>query len=89
MIWLAALPTWAKAAISGALAAVLALGLAWAYVERERRQAAAEAVRALQDDARRQRLENITRERGRSDEIDTLGDDDLRDRLGRWIVPQN
>ena len=87
MIWLAALPAWARSAISGALAVVLVLGLAWAYVERERRHAAADAVRAIQDETRRQRLENITRERERADEIDTLGDDDLRDRLGRWMRP--
>jgi len=87
MIWLAALPTWAKAAISGALAVVLVLGLAWAYVERERRHAAADAVRAIQDETRRQRLENITRERERGDEIDRLDDDDLLERLRGWMRP--
>ena len=81
------LPTWAKAALGGALGLSLMLAAGWAYVDRERRQAAAEAVRALQDQARQDRLENIERERGRSDEIQGLDRDDLLDRLGRWIVP--
>ena len=87
MIWWTLAPRWAKAALGGALAVVLVLGLAWAYVERERRQAAAEAVRALQDETRRQRLENITRERERANEVNTLDDDVLRDRLNRWVRP--
>ena len=89
MIWLATLPAWAKAALGGAVVVAIMFGGGWAYVERERRHAAVGAVQALQDETRRQRLENITRERGRADEINTLGDDDLRDRLGRWIVHQN
>lgn len=85
MIWLAMLPKWAKAAIGGALVASVLFGAGWAYVERERRMAASEAVRALQDETRRQRLEHITRERDRTNEIDTLDDDDLRERLSRWM----
>jgi len=85
MIWLAMLPKWVKAAIGGALAASVLFGVAAVYVERERRQAAAEAVRALQDETRQQRLEHITRERERTNEIDTLDDDDLRERLSRWM----
>ena len=87
MIWLAALPKWAKAALGGARAAAILCGAGWAYVERERRHAAAEAVRALQDETRRQRLENITRERERANEVNTLDDDVLRDRLNRWLRP--
>lgn len=81
------LPGWAKAAIGGAVAVSLALGVGWAYVERERRQAASEAVREIRDQARQDRLEHIERERGRTDEIDKLDDDGLRDRLGRWLLP--
>ena len=86
-MWWLLLPRWAKAAISGALVASLLVGLALAYVERERRQAATRERQRIETEAFRDRVRIIQQERARDNEIETIGDDDLLDRLRRWVRP--
>ena len=87
-MWWFMLPKWLKAALGGALALSLALGLAWGYVERERRQAAQAERLRIEKEAFRDRLTVIEQERNRANEIDGIGDDDLHDRLRRWLRPE-
>lgn len=79
--------TWHKAAIGGALAAATLFAAGTVYVERERRDAAAQERARIADEARRDRLEHIDAERGRRNEIDQLGSDDLRGRFDDWMRP--
>lgn len=85
MIWWALLPKRAKAAISGALGAVLLVGLVWGHLERRDAETAAQERLRIETEAMRDRIRHIEQERGRTSEIQTLGDDDLLDRLRGWV----
>ena len=87
-MWWLLPPKWLKAALGGALALSLALGGGVAYVERERRQAAAGERLRIETEATRDRVRHIEQERGRTNEIDQLGDPDLLDRLRGWVRPE-
>ena len=73
-MWWFIIPKWLKAALGGAVALSVVLGLAWGYVERERRQAVqAERDRIAAQDARdneatRDRIRDADRSTGDADE---------------------
>ena len=86
-MWWLMLPKWAKAAFSGALAAILLAGMVWGYLDRRDAQTAASERLRIETEAMRGRIQTIERERARGNEIDQLGDDDLRNRLRGWLRP--
>lgn len=81
------LPVWAKAAVGGLLLAMVLFAAVMAYLAQRDRVAGDARELQLRGTAAQERIDAIARERNRGNEIDRLDDDDLLDRLNRWVRP--
>lgn len=81
------LPVWGKAALSGVLLVVVLFAAAMAYLAQRDRVAGDARELQLRGTAAQERIDAIARERNRGNEIDRLDEDDLLDRLNRWLRP--
>jgi hypothetical protein len=75
MTWL--IPAWLKRAVAGLVAGVVLLWGVWAMGKREGAQAGmAKAAQKAADD--------LTKAKDTRDEVDTISNDDVSDRLSKW-----